>query len=133
MRAIAAAAVALVSGCASLDHAGSASYSVRPVQIGERIVCCEVAIVNGKEYATLDAMLEKRGDDYTVLLSERGVGAFAGQRIAAGGLKSAATAAAGAAAAAALAPVAGAALASGAAGAAAAVAGAAVLADEGGR
>lgn len=89
----------LVSGCASLDHAGVASYTIKPMLIEGRPVCCEVAVNNGKQYASLDAMVEKKGDDYSVTLSERGVEAFRGQQIAAGAAAStAATAAKGAAA-----------------------------------
>lgn len=76
-------------GCASLNQAGTASYSMKPVLINDKLVCCEVMINNGKQYASLDATLIKTGDDYTVTLSERGVEAFRGQEIAAGAAASA--------------------------------------------
>lgn len=79
-----------LTGCTSLQQAGTASYTIRPMLIDGRTVCCEVAVVNGKQYASLDATLVKSGDDYTVTLSERGVEAFRGQEIAAGAAKSAA-------------------------------------------
>lgn len=78
-----------LTGCASLNQAGTASYTIKPMLIDGRTVCCEVAVVNGKQYASLDAMLVKAGDDYTVMLSERGVEAFRGQEIAAGAAASA--------------------------------------------
>lgn len=78
-----------LTGCASLNQAGTASYTIKPMLIDGRTVCCEVAIHNGKQYASLDATLVKVGDDYTVTLSERGVEAFRGQEIAAGAVASA--------------------------------------------
>ncbi|MBK8893736.1 MAG: hypothetical protein IPN64_06670 [Propionivibrio sp.] len=42
-----------------------------------------MTVKNGKEIAFLDAHIEKRGDDYTVDLKERGVKAFEGQAISA--------------------------------------------------
>lgn len=126
-----------LTGCASLQHAGTASYTIKPMLIGGRTVCCEVAIHNGKQYARLDATLTKTGDDYTVTLSERGVEAFRGQEIAAGAAKTTAALAAKAAAiggAVLIAPIAapavGAALMSGTAGAAAVGVGAGVLLDK---
>jgi hypothetical protein len=82
---------AVFPGCASLQQAGTASYSMKPVLVNDKLVCCEVMINNGKQYASLDATLVKTGDDYTVTLSERGVEAFRGQEIAAGAAKSAAS------------------------------------------
>lgn len=118
-------------GCASLNQAGTASYSMKPVLINDKLVCCEVMINNGKQYASLDATLIKAGDDYTVMLSERGVEAFRGQGIAAGATKSLASTAAKASAAAVIAPLAlpaaGAMLAAPGLGAAAAGAAAGVL------
>jgi hypothetical protein len=80
-------ALLALSGCASLNNAGTASYSVRPFMAGERAMCCEVTISNGKEIALLDATIIKSGDDYQVHLHEEGVVAFEGQRIAAGAAK----------------------------------------------
>lgn len=115
-------------GCTSLQQAGTASYTIRPMLIDGRTVCCEVAVVNGKQYASLDATLVKTGGDYTVTLSERGVEAFRGQEIAAGATKSLASTTAKAVAAAVIAPLAlpaaGAALATPGIGAAAVGAGA---------
>lgn len=76
-----------MSGCASLQSAGVAEYSVRPVVVGLQIVCCEVMVRNGKEIALVKAHIEKSGDNYTVDLEERGVVAFQGQSIAAGAAK----------------------------------------------
>lgn len=118
-------------GCASLNQAGTASYTIKPMLIDGRTVCCEVAVINGKQYASLDATLIKAGDDYTVTLSERGVEAFRGQEIAAGATRSLASTAAKASAAAVIAPLAlpaaGAMLAAPGLGAAAAGAAAGVL------
>lgn len=120
-----------VSGCASLNNAGTASYSVRPFMVGDKPICCEVQVSNGKEIALLDATVIKRGDDWEVRLHEEGVVAFEGQRIAAGAAKNLASTAVKAVAiggltvaAPILEPVAGAALASPGIGAAAAGAGA---------
>lgn len=127
MRALAIVFVVLLGGCASLDHAGVARYTVRPMIVDGAPLCCEVEVVNGKQYAMLDALIEKRGGDYTVMLSERGVEAFDGQKVAAGAAKSATGTAAKAALAGAAVvalPAAGAALAAPGLGAAAAGAGA---------
>lgn len=98
-------AALLLASCASLQGAGSARYSIKPMLLDGKAVCCEVAISNGKEYASLDAMVMRQGDTYTVQLSERGVQAFRGQEIAAGAGKQLASSAAKAGAAAALVPV----------------------------
>ena len=89
---------ALAAGCASLDHAGMAEYQVRPFMDGTgQAHCCEISVKNGKEMASLDAVIVKDGERYTVVLQERGVQAFAGQAIAAGAAKTAVDAAAKAA------------------------------------
>lgn len=126
-----------LAGCASLNDAGTASYTVKPFMAGDKAVCCEVTIANGKEIRLLDATVDKHGDDYQVRLHEEGVTAFDGQRVAAGAAQSAASSAVKAAAVGAgvlIAPVAapavGAALMSGTAGAAAAGIGAGVLLDK---
>lgn len=72
-----------LAGCSSLQHAGVASYNVKPIVVKGETICCEVAIHNGKEIGRLDALVEKRADGYTVHLQEWRVNAFAGQRIAA--------------------------------------------------
>lgn len=91
-------------GCASLQGAGNASYRIQPMLLDGKAVCCEVAISNGKQYASLDALVVKSGDNYTVQLSERGVEAFRGQEIAAGASTQLVTTAGKAAAVAVLAP-----------------------------
>jgi len=75
----------LLVGCASLNNAGTASYTVRPFAAGDgSLHCCEVIVNNGKEIAALDARIEAHpGSHYIVELHERGVAAFAGQKIAA--------------------------------------------------
>lgn len=130
-RAILALVVVALTGCASLQQAGTASYSVKPFMAGDKAMCCEVTVSNGKEIALLDATVVKHGDDYEVRLHEEGVVAFEGQRIAAGAAKTVAADAVKAAvvgglvvAAPVLAPAAGAALAAPGLGAAAAGAGA---------
>lgn len=136
-RAIIAIVALALPGCASIQQAGTASYSVKPFMAGDQAVCCEVTVRNGKEIALLDATVIKRGDDYEVRLHEEGVVAFEGQRIAAGAARTMATSAAKAAAvgglvlaAPILAPVAGAMLASPGIGAAAAGAGALAVGQE---
>ena len=76
-----------LAACASLQTAGIARYSIKPFVVDAgtgAIECCEVLVENGKEFASLEAHIEKRGDNYTVDLKEQGVRAFAGQRISAG-------------------------------------------------
>lgn len=75
-------ALASLSGCASVQNAGVASYSVRPIVLDGKAVCCEVSVHNGKEYAVLDAVVIKRGEDYEVRLHEEAVRAFKGQELA---------------------------------------------------
>lgn len=85
------AALALLSGCSALQSAGRAEYTVRPFAAADGTVqCCEVQVVNGKEYTSLEAHIEKRGDDWRVDLKEQGVAAFQGQAHAAGAVQSAA-------------------------------------------
>lgn len=103
---IAALLALLVQGCASLQYAGVASYSVEPVDIGGVPHCCRVAIHNGKEIARLDARIEKRGTDYTVHLRQWNVDAFRGQQIAADAASATASTAATAAASILMAPAA---------------------------
>lgn len=69
----------ILSGCTSLQSAGVADYSVRPIVIGEKTICCEIIVKNGKEYASLKARIEKTGDNYRVEFEEQAVQAFAGQ------------------------------------------------------
>ena len=69
-----------LSACSSLQNAGMAEYSVKPMIIGEQTVCCEVTVKNGKEYASLKAKVQKTGNDYSVELEEQTVQAFAGQK-----------------------------------------------------
>lgn len=96
----------LLTGCASLQYAGSADYQVRPFRDSAgKSDCCEVVIHNGKEIAQVDAHITKDGDKYTVDLHELGVAAFAGQKISAEAVQNAVDAAAKAAVAAALAPL----------------------------
>ncbi len=73
----------MLAGCASLQYAGTASYSVKPFEVAGQPVCCEVSIFNGKEIASLDAVIKKSGADYEVVLSQRGIKAFEGQAISA--------------------------------------------------
>lgn len=76
-------AALLLGACTSMQSAGVADYTVRPIVLGEKTLCCEVSIKNGKEYARLKARIEKTGDDYRVELEEETVQAFAGQQKAA--------------------------------------------------
>ena len=80
-------AIIAMSGCASVQNAGTASYSVRPFMSGDKAICCEVTVNNGKEIAVVDARVIMKGSDVEVRLYQEGVVAFDGQRIAAiGGL-----------------------------------------------
>ena len=96
----------MLSSCASLQYAGTASYSVKPIVDAKgNVICCSVDVKNGKEIANLEAHIQKDGDKYTVDLKEQGVAAFAGQAIAAGATKEAIDAAVKSALAVALAPI----------------------------
>lgn len=97
MRTIILIAAALLTGCTSLQYAGTAEYSARPVfsPITGEPVCCEVIVRNGKEFDELDVSVTKQGSDYTVTLRERGVSAFKGQEIAASAVGGSVEAAAG--------------------------------------
>ena len=79
--------LSLLMGCASLQYAGTASYSVKPFEVAGEAVCCEVSIFNGKEISSLDAVIKKSGADYEVTLSQRGIRAFDGQAISAQALE----------------------------------------------
>lgn len=97
-------AIGILAGCASLQNAGTAEYSVKPfvdTKTGDT-TCCEVLVKNGKEIAGVKALIQKQGESYTVYLEETGVKAFEGQAISAGAMKTAVEAAARAAAAAVL-------------------------------
>lgn len=102
---IAVTCIIAMSGCASVQNAGNASYSIEPVSVGGATVCCRVSISDGKERAALDLHVIKNGDSYDVTLSERDVAAFQGQGIAAGAVGATASAAAKVGTAAALAPL----------------------------
>ncbi|MDP2026468.1 hypothetical protein [Sulfuriferula sp.] len=96
----------MLSGCESLQYAGSADYQVRPFRdAAGKSDCCEVVIHNGKEIAQVDAHVTKDGDKYTVDLHELGVAAFAGQKISAEALQTAVDGAVKAAIALAMAPL----------------------------
>lgn len=72
------------SGCASLQYAGVAIYTVKPFKSPSGdMVCCEVTVANGKEIGYLKTRIERRGGDWTVYLEETSVKAFEGQKVAA--------------------------------------------------
>lgn len=97
---------AVLPGCASMQYAGTASYSVKPfADKAGNVLCCEVAVNNGKEIANLEAHIVKTPDGgYMVDLKEQGVAAFQGQALVAGATKDAIADAAKIGVAAALAP-----------------------------
>lgn len=80
-------AVALLTGCASLDMAGSSAYTLK--QSSDEYGRPEFALVvkSGKEVAQVKARLEKDGDKIIVDLEETGVAAFRGQEISADAMK----------------------------------------------
>lgn len=65
-----------LTGCSSLQNAGTVSYKIKPLPDGS---CCEVSIENGKEYVRHQVFIMKRGDDYTVAIDGQGIEAFQGQ------------------------------------------------------
>lgn len=79
---LAAAALAGLAGCASVQQAGVASYSVKPMRLDGETVCCEIEVANGKEYAALDLKFKRTEAGFEFELRERGVAAFAGQALA---------------------------------------------------
>lgn len=94
---LAIATLSMLTGCASLQFAGNASYSVKPFVVDAKTgatVCCQVDIHDGKERASLDLHVIKDGEKYDITLSEKAVSAFAGQQIAAGATQGAIDAAA---------------------------------------
>lgn len=99
-------AVLMLPGCASIESAGTSSLSVHPVDIGGQPRCCAVEVRDGKQYASVDVLLERSGDDYRLHLRARGVEAFKGQALAAGAASSAVSSAAKLGAAASVAPAA---------------------------
>lgn len=75
----------LLAGCASLRYSGIAEYSLTPVFSGPQHTFegYGLQVVNGKEIASVQASMVKKGNDYTITLKELGVKAFQGQAIAA--------------------------------------------------
>lgn len=72
----------MLGGCPSLQYAGNASYTVRPIEVSSGLVCCEVAVINGKEIAKLDAhIIYNKDGTYNVHLREWNIAAFKGQAI----------------------------------------------------
>ena len=77
-----------LTGCQSLQFAGTAEYSIKPFATeGGKLACCEVSVKNGKEIANLEASITKTGDDYSITLKENGIAAFKGQQVSADALK----------------------------------------------
>ena len=102
----------LTTGCASLQNAGSTSFTADPyISPKGEILCCIVKYDSGKEIAMVHAEVHKVGSDYSLVLDETGIKAFEGQQISADAAKLVAKTAAESAVAIMLAPVAGAALA----------------------
>jgi hypothetical protein len=83
---LAALACATLAGCASLYWAGASEYEISPIvgKDGALIGCCTLTVHSGKQYATVNAVFTKTGNDYAVSLNETQIEAFKGQAIAAG-------------------------------------------------
>ena len=72
----------LLVGCTTLDNAGTSSYRIKPMELSNgSLVCCDVQLNNGKEYASFEARMIKHGDDYEVYVHGVNVLAFKGQEI----------------------------------------------------
>ena len=95
-------AIIALTGCQSLQYAGSSSYQIRQITDANGKAGFDISVKNGKEVASVKAHLVKDGERIEIDLEETGVAAFAGQQIAAGAIKIAAEQAAKAAVAAAL-------------------------------
>lgn len=79
----------LTAGCASLQNAGSAHYTMTQGADANGNPTFNLDVQNGKEIATVKAHIARDGDKVTADLEEQGVAAFEGQRIAADAFKSA--------------------------------------------
>lgn len=80
--------IVLVSGCSSLDQAGVSEYRVKPfIDSKGDVYCCDIDVRNGKQMASVDAVIIKDKEKYTVIIQQRGVEAFTGQAASAGVLK----------------------------------------------
>lgn len=73
-------------GCTSLQTAGVAEYRVEPIAVDGQVICCSVLVKNGKEAAEVRVVYQDGARRFE--LHERGITAFAGQRIAAEALPS---------------------------------------------
>jgi len=97
--------LAALSGCASLQNAGTEKYSIEPfTDEAGKVSCCKMVFENGKEIKWMKASVRKFGNDFSMDIEQRGVTAFEGQATAASAERSALDAA-GRVAAAVLAPV----------------------------
>lgn len=89
---LAVAILVALSGCASLNNAGTAEYVFKDSVVTKDGATHTrgVTVRNGKEIAELDARISKTPDGgYVIDLRERGVKAFDGQAIASGAMKTA--------------------------------------------
>lgn len=76
-----------LTGCQSLQYAGSSHYRIRQVVDFNGKTGFDIDVKNGKEIASVKAHLVKDGEKIEIDLEETGVAAFAGQQIAADALK----------------------------------------------
>jgi hypothetical protein len=76
-----------LTGCQSLQYAGSSAYSIRQITDSNGKTGFDINVRNGKEVASVTAHLEKDGEKIVIDLQETGVAAFAGQKISADALK----------------------------------------------
>jgi len=72
-----------LTGCASLNDAGRSEYSVEPVAVDGKTVCCRVRIVSGREVGRVKAKLRQTERGPELDLDVQGIRAFQGQAIAA--------------------------------------------------
>lgn len=76
-------ALASVAGCASLDHAGYDSYTVRSFRSVEGMpACCELEVKSGKEYAGRGVSFQTNGSGAVLEIQEGQAKAFNGQALA---------------------------------------------------
>lgn len=80
-------ALVLLTGCQSLQYAGSSKYQMRQFTDDNGKPAFDLYIWNGKEVKNVTATLKKTGDDIEVTLVEADVSAFSGQQIAANAAK----------------------------------------------
>lgn len=81
-RSLIALAVLALAGCASIDNAGHASYTVRSFKGPDgSVACCELEVKDGKEYSGRNIGFQTNGSGAVFQVHEGESKAFKGQAI----------------------------------------------------